>query len=243
MELTTFTPHILLLPFILLPSHFTPTYRQTHKSMWTPLQISGYCYFSHTRCCQVGLHDIYSVTIEKRLSFISLCCKSLFTAIVFINWMTLRMEICNTNKHGGEWTWHIAQRSCLRGATSVTWTWFGYEKSDTDQKTVLCKICRRPDPTTGSNTTNLLPPTQESYGESLRMRTQKLKSSAQNKRGFCPRHTIWQRITKMKGDNSCCYNLHLQRHGPNLHGGETGVSWVGANTQPKVPSANWCDTY
>ena len=26
-----------------------------------------------------------------------------------------------------------------RGATTVTWTWFGYEKSDTDQQTVLCK--------------------------------------------------------------------------------------------------------
>ncbi len=29
-----------------------------------------------------------------------------------------------------------------RGATSVAWTWFGYEKSDMDQKTVLCKLCR-----------------------------------------------------------------------------------------------------
>jgi hypothetical protein len=38
-----------------------------------------------------------------------------------------------------------------RGATSVTWTWFGYEKSDTDQKAILFKICRRPVPTTGSN--------------------------------------------------------------------------------------------
>ena len=39
-----------------------------------------------------------------------------------------------------------------RGATSVAWAWFGYEKSDTDQKT---KISRRPVATTGSNTTNL----------------------------------------------------------------------------------------
>ena len=51
---------------------------------------------------------------------------------------------------------------------------------------------------------------------------------------FWPRTTIWQRMTKI-GDNSCRYNLHLQRHGPNLHGGEIRVSWVGANT--KVP--NW----
>ena len=43
-----------------------------------------------------------------------------------------------------------------RGATSVAWTWFGYEKSDTDQKTVLCKVCRRLVPSTDSKTTNLI---------------------------------------------------------------------------------------
>ena len=43
-----------------------------------------------------------------------------------------------------------------RGATSVIWTWFGYEKSDTDQKTVLCKVCRRLVPSTDSKTTNLI---------------------------------------------------------------------------------------
>ena len=42
-----------------------------------------------------------------------------------------------------------------RGATSVAWTWFGYEKSDTDQTNVFCKVCRRPVPSTDSNTTNL----------------------------------------------------------------------------------------
>ncbi len=42
-----------------------------------------------------------------------------------------------------------------RGATSVAFMRFGYEKSDTDQKTVLWKLCRRPVPTTDSNTTNL----------------------------------------------------------------------------------------
>ncbi|KAL3309036.1 hypothetical protein Ciccas_012422 [Cichlidogyrus casuarinus] len=35
-----------------------------------------------------------------------------------------------------------------RGATSVAWTWFGYEKSDTPQKTVLCKLCHKLVPTT-----------------------------------------------------------------------------------------------
>ena len=27
-----------------------------------------------------------------------------------------------------------------RGATSIAWTWFGFEKSDTDQKNLLCKV-------------------------------------------------------------------------------------------------------
>ena len=35
-----------------------------------------------------------------------------------------------------------------RGATSVRWTWFGYDKSDTDQKTVLYK--------TGQSSDNIL---------------------------------------------------------------------------------------
>lgn len=39
-------------------------------------------------------------------------------------------------------------------ARSVTGPQFGYEKSDTDQKTILCILCCRPVPTTYSNTTN-----------------------------------------------------------------------------------------
>ncbi len=72
-----------------------------------------------------------------------------------------------------------------RGATSVAWTWFGYEKSDTDQKTVLCKLCRTPVPTTGSNTTNLFYHLRKNhvkeYGQSLQMRGTKEPSGAQNK--------------------------------------------------------------
>jgi hypothetical protein len=63
--------------------------------------------------------------------------------------------------------------------------WFGYEKSNTDQKTVLCKICYRPVLTTGSNTTDLFYHLRKDhvkqYEESLRMRPKKVQSSAQNK--------------------------------------------------------------
>lgn len=31
-----------------------------------------------------------------------------------------------------------------KGVTSVVWIWFEYEKSDTEEKTVLCEICHCP---------------------------------------------------------------------------------------------------
>ena len=72
-----------------------------------------------------------------------------------------------------------------RGATSIAWTWFGFEKSDTDQKNVLCKVCRKPVPSPDSNTTNLFYHLRmnhdKQYGESLRMKSTKVQSSsAQN---------------------------------------------------------------
>lgn len=45
-----------------------------------------------------------------------------------------------------------------RGAASVTWMWFGYERSATDQKTVLFKLCCRLVPLTDSDTTDLFYP-------------------------------------------------------------------------------------
>lgn len=61
-----------------------------------------------------------------------------------------------------------------RGGTSVVWSWFGYKKSDTDQKTVLCKVCRRPVPAPESNTTNLFYHLQKNhereYRDSQKMR-------------------------------------------------------------------------
>ena len=85
-----------------------------------------------------------------------------------------------------------------------------------------------------TQTQPLLPPTQESHQTVQRetmdeIHKSTVKCSKQTPdsdlaRSFCPRHTIWQRIMKMEGDNSCHCNLHMQRHGPNLHGRETGVS-------------------
>ncbi len=42
-----------------------------------------------------------------------------------------------------------------RGATSTIWNWFGYRKSDADQTTVVCKVCRKTVVTKSGNTSNL----------------------------------------------------------------------------------------
>lgn len=42
-----------------------------------------------------------------------------------------------------------------KGATSIVWMWFRFKKTDTDQKTIVCKVCCSPVPTTYSNTPNL----------------------------------------------------------------------------------------
>lgn len=42
-----------------------------------------------------------------------------------------------------------------KGATSVVWKWFGYKRSDIEQTTVLCKVCRKTIAAKHGNTTNL----------------------------------------------------------------------------------------
>ncbi|XP_036957921.1 E3 SUMO-protein ligase ZBED1-like [Acanthopagrus latus] len=42
-----------------------------------------------------------------------------------------------------------------RGSTSLAWKWFGFEKTDVGQNTVICKICRKAIAVKQSSTTNL----------------------------------------------------------------------------------------
>ncbi|KAK0141639.1 Zinc finger BED domain-containing protein 1 [Merluccius polli] len=68
-----------------------------------------------------------------------------------------------------------------RGGTSVAWMWFGFKKTDTDQTTVVCKVCRCTVPTTDSNTTNLFYHLRKNhdkeYRESQREKAAKALSS------------------------------------------------------------------
>lgn len=43
-----------------------------------------------------------------------------------------------------------------RGAVSAVWKFFGFKKSDADQKTIYCKVCRATVFAAGGNTSNLL---------------------------------------------------------------------------------------
>lgn len=42
-----------------------------------------------------------------------------------------------------------------RGGTSVIWLHFGFKRSDTEQKTAICKLCNKTIPAPDANTTNL----------------------------------------------------------------------------------------
>ena len=62
----------------------------------------------------------------------------------------------------------------MKGAHSIIWTWFGFKVSDTEQKTVNCKLCKKTVVANGGNTTNLFHHLQRNhvleYEESQRMR-------------------------------------------------------------------------
>ncbi len=61
-----------------------------------------------------------------------------------------------------------------RGATSTIWNWFGYRKSDAEQTTVICQICRKTVVTKSGNTSNLFHHLKHKhkpeYEESLKIR-------------------------------------------------------------------------
>lgn len=68
-----------------------------------------------------------------------------------------------------------------RGATSVEWMWFGFKKTDTEQTTVLCKVCCGQVATTDSNTTNLFYHLRKNhdkeYAESQRLKAAKTSNA------------------------------------------------------------------
>ncbi|XP_067270785.1 E3 SUMO-protein ligase ZBED1-like [Pseudorasbora parva] len=67
-----------------------------------------------------------------------------------------------------------------RGATSTIWNWFGYRKSDVEQTTVICKLCKKTVATKGGNTSNLFHHLKHKhkpeYDENMKMREEKESS-------------------------------------------------------------------
>ena len=76
-----------------------------------------------------------------------------------------------------------------KGASSV-WKFFGFKKTDNEQKTIVCKTCRGTVGATGGNTSNL--------SHHLKM-------------------TIRQKIRKVEGNYAGHLDTCMQRHGPDLY--------------------------
>ena len=82
---------------------------------------------------------------------------------------------------------------------------------NTYQKTVLCKLCCGSVPETDLNTINPFYHLHKIRVKQYRASKDKSPKStvecseltldSDSARSFCPQHTIWQRITKMEGDN------------------------------------------
>ncbi|KAK0152104.1 hypothetical protein N1851_006515 [Merluccius polli] len=69
-----------------------------------------------------------------------------------------------------------------RGSSSIIWNWFGYDKSDMEQTSALCRVCKKTVISKGGNTTNffhhLKHQHKPEYDESLKMRTDAAKATA-----------------------------------------------------------------
>lgn len=80
-----------------------------------------------------------------------------------------------------------AQEALLpkRGGTSTVWLHFGFKKSDTEQKTVICKLCNKTVPSADANTTNLFyhlkKKHEKEYTETQKARVNKSSSETAKK--------------------------------------------------------------
>ncbi|KAL3972567.1 protein-disulfide reductase (glutathione) [Sarotherodon galilaeus] len=89
------------------------------------------------------------------------------------------------------------------GATSVIWNWFGFRQSDTEQKNIICKLCRATVISKTGNTSNLFHHLKTKhileYQESQKLRTaQRPNQSSGNKKGDLTRQqtNIFQAFSK-----------------------------------------------
>ncbi|XP_057713979.1 E3 SUMO-protein ligase ZBED1-like [Corythoichthys intestinalis] len=93
--------------------------------------------------------------------------------------------------------------------SSTVWLWFGFKTSDIDQKTVICKTCRRQIATSDSNTSNLfyhLKTRHEAlYLESLRMRESVIGAPQPQSNGL-------KKVPKARKETLGKYDEQSRRH-------------------------------
>lgn len=76
-----------------------------------------------------------------------------------------------------------------RGGTSVIWNWFGFDKKDSEQRTVMCKVCKVAVKTTGANTTNLFYHLKHKHRVEYEQCVEKRRAAEASKSTFQPRFT------------------------------------------------------
>ncbi|XP_035984201.1 zinc finger BED domain-containing protein 1-like isoform X1 [Fundulus heteroclitus] len=100
-----------------------------------------------------------------------------------------------------------------RGGTSVVWLHFGFKKSDTEQTTVICKLCYKTVPSPDGNTTNLFYHLKKNHEkEYIRIQKVRGKASCETAGGSCKNKNHSQ--PKITESLSRCtpYEKTSQRH-------------------------------
>ena len=93
------------------------------------------------KCCVCGLNSRGSVADCKRV-----LCESTMSPCCGLH-MHCRRSMCETGVTGKMDAAELVEHDTedlvpIRGVWSVVWRVFGFQKSDVDQTTILCKCCR-----------------------------------------------------------------------------------------------------
>ncbi|XP_013884939.1 zinc finger BED domain-containing protein 1 [Austrofundulus limnaeus] len=124
---------------------------------------------------------------------------------------TQEHEVASPPASEAETATQAAQEGLLpkRGGTSVIWLHFGFKKSDTEQKTVICKLCQKAVLSPNANTTNLFYHLKKNHEkEPIRIQEVRGKASCETSRkSFKSQSKITESLTR-----GTPYEKTSQRH-------------------------------
>ncbi|XP_030012474.1 zinc finger BED domain-containing protein 1-like [Sphaeramia orbicularis] len=100
-----------------------------------------------------------------------------------------------------------------RGGTSVIWIHFGFKRSDTEQKTAICKLCYKTIPAPDANTTNLFYRLKKVHEkEYIRIQKIRAKPSCGTAGASCEKKNYSQPKIKQSFAQGTPYEKTSQRH-------------------------------